>query len=356
MAETSKARVTITLGRSGQVVKRAATVSDDHSNSLQGAGSKRSVMDRLGSNSDISSIHGNRVSNKRQRGDSSLTSLGANGVEDARIGKDDLRYKLLQKNVFRRAQSDDDQKTMDLREKLSRTIRPPGPPLSSNLDAQQRMPEPKNTSILGRIPPIRSADDLHHMDSRNSYSPWTLDHIRRRSPDGVISSSRGLSPPRNMDNLQRRPLNRTYDDVRTVPYMNKDVLDTPRSVSSSTTFMTKPSMPPPIVPAKSVAPHIGQLPPPSGIVQKSSYAAEEPQTVEGLLHSLGLGKYAIIFKAEEVDMTALKQMGESDLKELGIPMEIPCLGGFFLVDDLTRDWVRAGMSIEAALYGVLNIN
>ncbi|WVZ13195.1 hypothetical protein V8G54_017725 [Vigna mungo] len=44
------------------------------------------------------------------------------------------------------------------------------------------------------------------------------------------------------------------------------------------------------------------------------------QTVDGLLHALGLQKYAILFKAEEVDMTALKQMGENDLKELGIPM------------------------------------
>ncbi|KAK1316377.1 hypothetical protein QJS10_CPA05g01892 [Acorus calamus] len=49
--------------------------------------------------------------------------------------------------------------------------------------------------------------------------------------------------------------------------------------------------------------------------------AEEPQlTVPGLLNSLGLGKYSIIFQAEEVDMTALKQMGDNDLKDLGIPM------------------------------------
>jgi hypothetical protein len=100
------------------VVKRAATISDDYSNSQQGAGSKRSVMERLGSNSDILSLHGNQLSNKRcvwclsfvflrfdvigtvftsqflgggccdfffpwcrQRGDNSLTSLGANGVK-----------------------------------------------------------------------------------------------------------------------------------------------------------------------------------------------------------------------------------------------------------------------------------
>jgi hypothetical protein len=35
---------------------------------------------------------------------------------------------------------------------------------------------------------------------------------------------------------------------------------------------------------------------------------------------LGLGKYSIILQAEEVDMTALRHMSESDLKELGMPM------------------------------------
>jgi hypothetical protein len=55
--------------------------------------------------------------------------------------------------------------------------------------------------------------------------------------------------------------------------MNKDVLDTPRSVSNSSTFMTKSAMPPPsTVPATSVAPRISQLPPSSGLVHKSSYA------------------------------------------------------------------------------------
>ncbi|KAJ4828040.1 hypothetical protein Tsubulata_050176, partial [Turnera subulata] len=255
MAETSKARVTITLGRSGQVVKRAATVSDDYSNSVPSVGSKRSVRDRLGSNFDSSSVRGalGSSSNKRQRGESSLTSLVTNGAGDVRVGKDDLRYKLMQKNVFRRAQSDDDHNKMDLREKLSRTVQPSGPPLGS-FDAPQRMPEPRNSSLLGQIPSRRSADDLHQMDARrNSYSPWTLDHIRRRSPDRLDHIrrrspdrldhvrrrspdrvlGRGLSPPRNVNSLQRRPLNRTMDDVRPVSFMHKDVLDTTRSVASS---------------------------------------------------------------------------------------------------------------------------
>uniref|UniRef100_A0A3Q7GCY8 SAM domain-containing protein n=1 Tax=Solanum lycopersicum TaxID=4081 RepID=A0A3Q7GCY8_SOLLC len=47
---------------------------------------------------------------------------------------------------------------------------------------------------------------------------------------------------------------------------------------------------------------------------------EDQPTVDSFLHSLGLEKYAIHFKAEEVDLYSLKQMGDNDLKELGVPM------------------------------------
>ncbi|KAH0468416.1 hypothetical protein IEQ34_003449 [Dendrobium chrysotoxum] len=43
-------------------------------------------------------------------------------------------------------------------------------------------------------------------------------------------------------------------------------------------------------------------------------------SVEVFLQSLGLEKYIITFKVEEVDMAALMHMTESDLKALGIPM------------------------------------
>ncbi|KAK4836123.1 hypothetical protein QYF36_018840 [Acer negundo] len=313
MTETSRGRVTITLGRSGQVVKRAGHVSDvDFSDTPSGVGSKRSVRDRLGS-----SLDNSQVNNKRLRGDSCISSLSTNGVDDVRIGKGDLRYKLMKKNVVKRGQSDDEIKFMDLREKLSRTGQPP----HSSLGTRQRLPESNETSILGRIPLTRSADDLPQMSSaRGSYSAWTLDHIRRRSPERILATSRGLSPPRNAGELQRRPVSRTYDDVRTVPYMSKDVHSNQRPVSTSA-YMTNPTLPTGSAkPAPPAPPLRSQLPPPTGIVQRSAYTGEEQQTVDGLLHSLGLGKYAILFKAEEVDMTALKQMGENDLKELGIPM------------------------------------
>lgn len=60
--------------------------------------------------------------------------------------------------------------------------------------------------------------------------------------------------------------------------------------------------------------------PMSSIMQRKPRVDEEPFTVVTLLNSLGLGKYAIHFTAEEVDIIALRQMGDRDLKELGIPM------------------------------------
>ncbi|KAG2707404.1 hypothetical protein I3843_05G134500 [Carya illinoinensis] len=316
MSGKSRDRITITLGRSGQVVKRGGQVSDvSYADSLPAAGTKRSVRDRIGSNVHSSLSNGSELYNKRQRGDISMPSLGANGSNDVRIGRDDLRFKLMKKNASRRVHDDDDQKRVDLREKLSKNIRP-----RLTFDSRQRFVEPKDTGFLGRIASTRSPDDLPRMDSmRASYSTWTLDDLRRRSPDRAlgIGTSRGLSPPRNVEELHGRPLKRTTDNIRAVQYMRKDVFDTSRPMST-TPFMAKPAIPP--VPAKPVPPPLGQLPPPNGIGQSISYAGDEQQTIDGLLQSLGLGKYAIIFKAEEVDITALKQMGENDLKELGIPM------------------------------------
>ncbi|GMI79832.1 hypothetical protein like AT1G70180 [Hibiscus trionum] len=304
MAEASRGRVTITLGRSGQVVKRSGAAPDvDLSDSHPVAGTKRSVRDRLGGNADSSFL--SQPNNKRQRGDGHTTILNANGLNDVHISKDDLRFKIMQKNVFRRAQNDNNQKGMDLREKLSRIGQP-----RPNSYERHRVPESRETSILGKVPSARSVDDFPRVTTSSSYSPWTLDHLRQRSPESVMGASRGLSPSRNVE-VQRRPVNRTY--------MGKDVLDAPRPVST-TSFVAKSTLPTTSAKPTPPGPSIPSTIPPRNIVQKSPYLVDEQRTVEGLLHSLGLGKYAIYFKAEEVDMTALKQMGENDLKELGIPM------------------------------------
>ncbi|KAK7309525.1 hypothetical protein RJT34_06324 [Clitoria ternatea] len=320
MSDTSRGRVTITLGRSGQVVKRDISSADVSFSSVPSSGTKRSVRDRIGNNVDSSVWHGNGVgSNKRQRGD-----ISQNGLDDGRIGKDDLRLKLMRKSASRQNDSNGSKRHVDLREKLTKAVHPP----ANSYNAKQSVPESRETSLMRQTPSARSSDDLLRMESmRSSYSPWTLEHIRRRSPDGFPSTSRGISPQRDVQDLQRRPLNRTYDGVRSVPYVARDVLETSRPpVSASASLMSRSTMstlPPVTASAKPVVSHPGQHPPSSSVAQRASYVGDEQQsiqTVDGLLHALGLQKYIILFKAEEVDMTALKQMGENDLKELGIPM------------------------------------
>ncbi|GLT40051.1 hypothetical protein SLA2020_142090 [Shorea laevis] len=96
--------------------------------------------------------------------------------------------------------------------------------------------------------------------------------------------------------------------------MSKDVLEVPRPVGMSP-FVSKPTMPStPIKPAPPGPPLLNETPPSSSIILKPAYPGEEQQTVNGFLHSLGLEKYALDLKYEEVIMTALKQMGENDLR------------------------------------------
>jgi len=222
--------------------------------------------------------------------------------KDTRLGRDDLRFKIMQKN--KQTQSNGQHNGVDLREMLSRPARPSTKSLAMQqhiLDprssrhqmpelkdvrhrlpetkdvrlrvpepdgVRQRMPEATSASILGRVPHMRTADALPQLvDLRSSYSTWTLEHLRQRSADGVLS---GISPPRNGEEMQRRPLMRSYDDVRTVPYMGKDDLKVSRPMGTAS-FMAKPTLS--AAPTKAVAPL--QTPPPlSGVIQKSSYAVQ----------------------------------------------------------------------------------
>ncbi|XP_010552628.1 PREDICTED: uncharacterized protein LOC104822953 [Tarenaya hassleriana] len=374
MSEASRpSRITITLGRSGQVIKRAGAELDDDGKSYEHprAGTKRPVRERLGSRLDSSSLHGSDVSNKRQRGDA---SFGADGLQ---IGKDDLRLKLMRKNAQRRAQRDDCS-SMDLRAKISRTEQP-----SRNFDTRPRMDEPRDVSGHSLLPPSRPANSFSQMGSTsNSFSPWTLNHMQGRSPQRFVGTSRDMSPPRNggsfigssrrlspprngggfmggsralsptrnaasymnaprvlspprnagnymgssrvsspprnIKDFGGRPLSGVFDDVRASPYTVKGVLNAQPPVISAP-YPARMHLPPsaakPPLPAFSA-----QIPPPGSALQKTPFTVEEHQTVDSLLNSLGLGKYAVLFKAEEVDMAALRQMGESDLKDLTIPM------------------------------------
>lgn len=185
-------------------------------------------------------------------------------------------------------------------------------------DDRPHMPEPTGASIMRRVPSSRGVDATPQIDSfRNSYSPLTMDRLRRRSPDGALVNSRGASPPRSVEELRRRQLIRSYDDGRSAAFMGKDSFELPRPMGT-TLYRTNSAVA--AGPAKRVGPTLAAPSPPGVIMHRSSYTVNEPHTVDGFLRSLGLEKYAINFKAEEVDMHALRQMGDNDMKELGVPM------------------------------------
>ncbi|XP_039024406.1 uncharacterized protein LOC120157303 [Hibiscus syriacus] len=96
-----------------------------------------------------------------------------------------------------------------------------------------------------------------------------------------------------------------------------------RNDPASSTIVLDPSMesgPVPDIEKAIISRPVTYVAPMSSILQIKPHFDEEPFTVSTLLNTLGLGKYAVHFMAEEVDMTALRQMGDRDLKELGIPM------------------------------------
>ncbi|CAL9206402.1 unnamed protein product [Musa hybrid cultivar] len=59
---------------------------------------------------------------------------------------------------------------------------------------------------------------------------------------------------------------------------------------------------------------------PGPVASNKSSQTKSDMSVDSLLQSLGLEKYLITFKAEEVDMTALIHMTDEDLKAIGLPM------------------------------------
>ncbi|KAL8534048.1 hypothetical protein ACS0TY_010170 [Phlomoides rotata] len=170
-------------------------------------------------------------------------------------------------------------------------------------DVRRPMPDPR--SSLTRMEP-----------GINSYSPWTLDHIRKRSPDESLATSRGPTAPKKDEIYQKRFAVGSYDADRASTYMSKDAFDVARPISSSN--LTK--MAPPAAQLRTMAPMASLFPLSGSVGQKSSYVVDDQVTVDSFLRTLGLEKFAIIFKAEEVDMYSLKRMSERDLKELGLPM------------------------------------
>uniref|UniRef100_A0A0C9RHA7 TSA: Wollemia nobilis Ref_Wollemi_Transcript_22304_1837 transcribed RNA sequence n=1 Tax=Wollemia nobilis TaxID=56998 RepID=A0A0C9RHA7_9CONI len=303
----SPPRVTITLGRSGQVVKKPSSLPEEtYTDRTSLTGRKRPVRERLGSNLENRSNFDHPNNLKRQRSDDRKWKYDHGSHEDGdvpqfsngRAGVQDLRMKLLSKKSSRRFQGGNGSQNgvRDLREKLSgrpqsappariirrhvsaRTVDGSRHMLSSRImNASQRTSPLRTADASCRISPPRSINIPRHISP-----PRTIDSSRHISP----TRTRHLSPPRNIDATQHASMLVKVNPPTRSMETNKSIL---RSNVSA------------------------------GSAQKNAYAAEE-LTVSSLLQSLGLSKYSIIFQAEEVDMTVLRHMRDDDLKELGIPM------------------------------------
>ncbi|CAL5325193.1 unnamed protein product [Camellia sinensis] len=262
----SEPRVIITLGRSGQkVVKTQQTGSGGSRTDYQSlSGGKRSASQRFRSNTGGSLL----ASNKRLRGDFGACSPDYNRVHDARVGRNDLRLKLMRKERLKRIQSEvEARKKMYLHEKMS----------IWSTDRRQL----RHTSPIKRSGEMLQAESL-----RKPYPSYNGDPLKPRFPERVLKVSRETSPPRHIDELQRFPSRRPSDTSRNGQHLDY-VLYPSRIIGPASVTMG--------------ATHDAGKPVtgPASALPNASYTGDQPLTVSGLLHSLGLGKYAIWFQAEE---------------------------------------------------------
>ncbi|KAD3642171.1 hypothetical protein E3N88_31395 [Mikania micrantha] len=205
----------------------------------------------------------------------------------------------------------------------SRLLRVPidvGPRMHKLYDDIQPNLDPVDGSMPSRLTSTRTSRTLSQMDlSKTSFSLETLDQISRPSSHKLLDNSSSLSlpppPPPPMEEPLSRPLMRAFNDPRPVPYTSRDIHEIPRPMTTS--YPLKPAIS--NEPIKPVGPLLAPQLPTGGMAQQSQYPVEY-LSLEGFLHSLGLDKYVISFKVEEIDMATLRQMGENDLKEMGIPM------------------------------------
>lgn len=181
--------------------------------------------------------------------------------KDHQVGKDDLRWKLIKKNLSRRRHLVTEGCDIDLRERLSRSIQ-----TSSRSDAREQPKESSASSFGRRIPSARSADDLLELDShRKSYSV-ALDKPRNNSPDRLINVPRHMFHSRRYgelmggshQELQHASGIRSLDASRPRYLTNSLVGDTSRSL----TYISKTT---PVDAARQVV----RTPVPGAIVHRS---------------------------------------------------------------------------------------
>ncbi|XP_028771133.1 uncharacterized protein LOC114728393 isoform X2 [Neltuma alba] len=301
----SQPRVFISLGRTGQVVERGRTASNSREARCDGgprSGSKRSKGDGL-----RVYPHGSFVSTKRPRGYGTYRGAHDNRVNETGLTSDDLRLKLLRRRSKRI------QCNLEERQKIGHMNQNPvksGLPSPSNGRFQPK-PEARERFHPRQISYTKNGHPVHQGDSMQKLgTSRILDEAGARSSDILLDSSRTVATLANFDGRQQFSSTSTTDVLTSKSFPRNGVFYASMPIGfTPTTFKG------PVENGEAAR----QPAPRSGIGEKNS-RGEVPLTVSGLLRSLGLEKYEIAFRAEEVDMTVLKQMGDKDLKDLGIPM------------------------------------
>lgn len=290
----SRPQVTITLGRSGQkVVKRSSASQGNGFGQKTLSRGKRSLGEsyRTGSEDPSESLR------KRGRGDKDAAASRYGGLNDAGIGKNDLRLKLTHRRRQREILLQIEERKKVQRNRMTRSIQPA---------------EQSHRRLVTSSQPSSGSSELLQIEAiRSSYTSQTAGGVRPRSPYRLANDSKEVSYSRNVTAAQHVPSVRPAEASRMIRMVGNNLVD-----SSQLKVLTPVTM----RAALAARNPLSGLPSANGSTLQSPYPDQPPATVASLLNSLGLGKYTINFQAEEVDMAALKQMGDRDLKELGIPM------------------------------------
>ncbi|KAK4346331.1 hypothetical protein RND71_032670 [Anisodus tanguticus] len=295
----SRPQVTITLGRSGQnVVKRSSASQGSSFGQQTLSRGKRSLGDTYRTHAEDPSLSLRKRGNFASvRGNKDAGGSTHGRLNDACVGQNDLRLKLIRRRRQREMLLEIEERKKEQHKRMTGSVQ-------SAKESHRR--------LVTSSQPLSGASELLQMEAiRSSYASQTAGGVRPRSPNRLAKDSKEVSSSRNITAVQHTPSVRPAEASRTVRMLGNDLLD-PSQLKGLTPMTMRSAL-------ASRNPLSG-LPSANGRMLQSSYHDQPPVTVASLLNSLGLRKYAVLFQAEEVDMAALKQMGDRDLKELGIPM------------------------------------
>ncbi|KAG9159759.1 hypothetical protein Leryth_007773 [Lithospermum erythrorhizon] len=209
--------------------------------------------------------------------------------EGSKINGSDLRLKLMRKRMS------ESQQSVEIHGSVTRAVK--------SVEKSER-------SSVSSIP--SSNGERPRMDSpTRAYSSKAPVGLRLKSVDAIAKASPPVADVRNVNEMRQVPSSRLTNLSGSRLTASSDVVKTSLS-----------NIPVPVPTRLSLDARKQATAPPvaTTTMPRSPQMNARPLTMNSFLHSLGLEKYAIHFQAEEIDMAVLKQMGDRDLKELGLPM------------------------------------